>query len=200
MSSEAIRIRPAQPSDAESLRAVYAPYVERTAVTFEYAVPDTEEFARRVAAVTKTYPWLAAEENGQIAAYAYAGPFAARAAYGWAAEVSIYAAWDRRGEGLGRRLYAALEAALRAQGLQNLNACIAWPAADDPFLTKASARFHERMGYRRAAHFHRCGLKFGRWYDMIWMEKLIGAHETARPVIPFSSLPEEVLREAGIEK
>lgn len=188
MSSETIRIRPARPSDAESLRAVYAPYVERTAVTFEYAVPDTEEFARRVAAVTKTYPWLAAEENGQIAAY------------GWAAEVSIYAAWDRRGEGLGRRLYAALEAALRAQGLQNLNACIAWPAADDPFLTKASARFHERMGYRRAAHFHRCGLKFGRWYDMIWMEKLIGAHETARPVVPFSSLPEEVLREAGIEK
>lgn len=62
MSSEAIRIRPARPSDAESLRAVYAPYVERTAVTFEYAVPDTEEFARRVAAVTKTYPWLAAEE------------------------------------------------------------------------------------------------------------------------------------------
>ena len=60
-------------------------------------VPDTEEFARRVAAVTETYPWLAAEENGQIAAYAYAGPFAARAAYGWAAEVSIYAAWDFRG-------------------------------------------------------------------------------------------------------
>ena len=195
MSSEAIRIRPACPS---SLRAVYAPYVERTAVTFEYAVPDTEEFARRVAAVTKTYPWLAAEENGQIAAYAYAGPFAARAAYGWAAEVSIYAAWNRRGEGLGRRLYAALEAALRAQGLQNLN--VAWPAADDPFLTKASARFHERMGYRRAAHFHRCELKFGRWYDMIWMEKLIGAHETAKPVVPFSSLPEEVLRGAGIRK
>ena len=57
-----------------------------------------------------------------------------------------------------------------------MNACIAYTDKEDEFLTLDSVRFHERLGYSKVAHFHQCGRKFGRWYDMIWMEKLIGEH------------------------
>ena len=59
----------------------------------------------------------------------------------------------------------------------NLNACIAYPDPEDEYLTLDSVRFHERLGYVIVAHFHKCGWKFNRWYDMVWMEKMIGVHE-----------------------
>ncbi|MDD6159916.1 MAG: GNAT family N-acetyltransferase, partial [Oscillospiraceae bacterium] len=69
------------------------------------------------------------------------------------------------------------------------NACIAHPEAGDEYLTGDSERFHARMGYETVAHFHRCGFKFGRWYDMVWMEKMIGDHTpTPAPVKSFSHL------------
>ena len=58
-----------------------------------------------------------------------------------------------------------------------MNACIAYTEQEDEYLTLDSVRFHERLGYSRVARFHKCGKKFGRWYDMIWMEKLIGEHK-----------------------
>ena len=63
------------------------------------------------------------------------------------------------------------------QGILNMNACIAYAEHEDEYLTLDSVRFHERMGYTEVAHFHQCGKKFGRWYDMIWMEKIIGEHQ-----------------------
>lgn len=65
---------------------------------------------------------------------------------------------------------------MAAQHILNLYACIACPAEEDEYLTKQSVRFHERRGYRPAGEFYRCGYKFGRWYNMVWMEKLLGAH------------------------
>ena len=76
-------------------------------------------------------------------------------------------------------------------GITNANACIATtPRADDPYLTNASVAFHERMGYRLVGTFHQVGYKFGSWYDMVWMEKAIGAHLAAQPpVVPFPEIP-----------
>mgnify|MGYP000368063567 CR=1 FL=1 len=96
-------LRPASLSDAPALRAIYAPYVEKTAITFECTVPDVEAFAARMRATLRRYPYLVAVRGGEIVGYAYAGAFGARAAYAWAAEVSIY---------------------LRAQHVQTLYACI----------------------------------------------------------------------------
>ena len=93
-------------------------------------------------------------------------------------EASIYVASDARGQGLGRKLYAALEHALCAMGVLNVNACIAVPrTADDLYLTDGSLAFHKRLGYQMVGTFHQSGCKFGRWYDVAWMEKLLGAHE-----------------------
>lgn len=188
MTEDGLHIRPAAPGDAAALLRIYAPYVRETAVTFEYDVPTREEFAARIAGTLTRYPCLVAERDGQPAGYAYAGAFKARPAYDWAVETTVYVDRAQRRGGVGRRLYGALERALSAQGILNLNACIACPAEEpDPYLTGDSAAFHRRMGYRLAGRFTQCGFKFGRWYDMIWMERLIGPHtSSAPPVRPFS--------------
>ena len=186
---EAVTIRPAAPEDAPALLAIYTPYVRETAVTFEYEVPTPEEFAGRIRRTLERYPYLAAQSGGEVLGYACAGAFKERAAYDWSVETTIYLRQDQRGRGLGRALYQALERCLAAQHIQNLNACIAYTGHADGRLNDASVRFHERMGYVKAAHLHRCGYKFGTWYDMIYMEKMIGTHKKIpEAVIPFPEL------------
>ena len=182
-----LTIRAAALEDAAALLAIYAPYVEKTAITFEYAVPSPGEFAGRIARTLERYPYLAAESEGEILGYAYAAPFKERAAYDWAVETTVYVREDVKRQGVGRELYGALERCLAAQGILNLNACIACPEREDEYLTRDSAEFHRRLGYRTAGEFRQCGCKFGRWYGMVWMEKHIGPHPAAPP--PVKSFP-----------
>lgn len=181
-----ILIRPANPDDSALLLEIYRPYVENTAITFEYDVPTEEEFKGRISKTLERYPYLIAIKDGQPAGYAYAGPFKERAAYDWTAEVSVYVAWDCRRQGIGRRLYLTLEEELRQMGIQNLEACIAVPPSADKYLDRSSAAFHVRLGYRMIGEFDRCGYKFGRWYNMVWMEKIIGTHSQATPIRPWT--------------
>ena len=174
---EKISIRPATLADAESIQRIYAPYVKDTAISFEYDVPSVEEMARRMAEIQEKYPWIVAEENGKVVGYAYAHIFHGRAAYQWSVETSIYVDMQEKRKGIGNILHEALEEALKAQGILNMNAAIAYVEPEDEYLTHDSVRFHERMGYTKVAHFHQCGRKFGRWYDVVWMEKIIGEHE-----------------------
>lgn len=177
MDQEHIKIRMATEEDARALLDIYAPYVRDTAVTFEWEVPSTEEFAARIHTVLQKYPYLVAEWEGVPAGYAYAGPFHSRAAYAWSAETSVYVERSRKKQGIGRRLYEALEEMLREQGILNLYACVAYPCGgESPYLDKNSAEFHMRMGYRLVGEFRQCGYKFGRWHNMVWMEKHIGEH------------------------
>lgn len=170
-----ISIRNATPEDAEALLKIYAPYVEKTAITFELVVPGVEEFRKRIEKTQQRFPYLVAERGGAVVGYAYAGTFKDRAAYDHCVETSIYIAEGERGRGIGTKLYAALEACMPAIGVTNLNACIAYAQVEDEYLDNRSEAFHARQGYARVAHFHRCGLKFGRYYDMIWMEKILEA-------------------------
>lgn len=170
-------LRTATVGDAERLRDIYAPYVSGTAITFECEVPAVEEFRRRIAATLERYPYLVAEDGrGDVVGYAYAGPLKERAAYGRSVETSIYVRQGDSGKGLGRLLHDALEQALREKGILNMYACIAAPRGDDPYLTDHSIQFHAHLGYRLIGRFLQCGYKFGRWYDMVWMEKHIGEH------------------------
>ena len=197
--AEDVLLRVACPADAPALLEIYAPYVRDTAISFEYDVPETAAFAARIALTLQRYPYLAAERDGELLGYAYTGAFHPRAAYDRAAETSIYLRGDCRGCGLGRRLYTALEALSRAQNVQNLYACIAWPEADDPHLTRASAAFHAHLGYTLVGKFCRCGYKFGTWYSMVWMEKLLGAHEAEpAPFVQFPQLSAQTLLQAGV--
>ena len=183
-----ITVRPACPDDAPALLAIYTPYVEQTAITFEYDVPTEAEFRRRIAHTLERYPYYAAEMDGRIIGYAYAGPFVGRAAYDWAAELSIYVAMDCRRRGAGGALYGALEDALRKMGIQNLEACIGTTGSPDEYLDNNSVEFHAHLGYRMVGEFNKCGCKFGRWYNMAWMEKIIGNHDDAVPIRPFAEI------------
>lgn len=177
-------IRPARMRDVEKLLEIYAPYVTDTAITFEYAVPSAEEFAGRVRDISERYPYLVAEQGEKILGYAYAHAFNGRSAYDWAVETSIYVDRAKRRTGVGGRLHRALETALKAQGILNMNACIGVPAGeDDEYLTRNSQEFHAHLGYRPVGEFTQCGYKFGRWYSMIWMEKHIGLHLPDQPPV-----------------
>ncbi len=184
-----VTIRPATPDDAAALLNIYAPYVTDTAITFEYEVPTLEDFRRRIEMTLRTHPYLVMERGGDIVGYAYTGQLGSRAAYAWAAETSIYLRQDCRRGGLGTRLYHALEDASRAQNMQVLYACIAAPVSDcDPHLTRASIDFHTRRGYTVAGTFHRCGYKFGTWYDVVWMEKRLSDTPVPPAVVPFPAV------------
>ncbi|MBR3515495.1 MAG: GNAT family N-acetyltransferase [Lachnospiraceae bacterium] len=169
-------IRSATTEDAARLLEIYAYYVENTAISFECEVPSLEEFKNRIAATLEKYPYLVLEEDGLIRGYAYAGIFKGRAAYDHCCEVTIYLDRDSKRHGFARALYEELEKALRKIGIINLYACIADPISEDEYLTKNSEQFHQHMGYAKVGEFHKCGYKFGRWYNMIWMEKMIGEH------------------------
>lgn len=183
MTGRDMKIRTASPRDGAALLKIYGPYVERTAITFEYRVPSVEEFSGRIERTLKQYPYFAAEFEGELVGYAYAGPFHEREAYDWAVETSIYVAWDQRKMGIGRRLHDALETALREQGILNMNACVACPCGEaDEYLTWSSLEFHRRLGYRLVEEFRQCGYKFGRWYNMAWLERHIGDHLGEQPV------------------
>lgn len=166
-------IRAATERDASALLEIYSHYVRHTAITYEYDVPTKENFRQRIAKTLTQYPYLVWEENGQILGYAYAGRFHERKSFDWAAEASVYVHKDARGQGIGPKLYAKLEECLWLQGYVNLNVSIAYPETEDEYLTKNSVQFHTHMGYALCAHFHNCAYKFGRWYDLVWMEKYL---------------------------
>lgn len=184
-----IEIRTANVDDAEAILEIYAYYVKETAIAFECDVPTVDEFKTRIERILKKYPYFVAIRNEKIIGYAYAGAFVGRAAYDWSAEMTIYIAADEKRQGLGKRLYETLENALAKMGITNLYACIGYPEVEDEYLTANSAQFHEHMGYVKCGEFHRCGYKFGRWYHMIWMEKIIGKYEKKQqPVRCFSDI------------
>ena len=171
-----MNIRSATKEDAVRLLEIYAYYVTDTAITFEYEVPSLSEFEGRIENTLKKYPYLVIEDNGVIYGYAYAGVFKGRAAYDRSCEMTIYLDKDAKKKGYGKKLYTALEEELKKRGMLNLYACIGSPIVEDEYLTRNSEEFHAHLGYTKVGTFHKCGYKFGRWYDMCWMEKLIGEH------------------------
>ena len=157
-------IRFAREADIPRILDIYGPYVLNTAVSFEYTVPTLEEFTLRFRDITRQFPWLVWEENGQILGYAYGSLPFGRAAYRWVSASSIYLTPAAQGKGIGTKLYAALEDLLKRQGYRKTYAII---TSDNP----GSLRFHERTGFRFVAEFTDCGIKFGRNYSVVWMEK-----------------------------
>ncbi|MBR0081855.1 MAG: N-acetyltransferase [Clostridia bacterium] len=185
-----MNIREATAADAAQLQRIYAPYVEHTAITFEYDAPDAEAFARRIEQTRQTYPYLVAEQDGVIVGYAYAAPLKTREAYRYAAEASVYLDAAQTGRGVGTLLYEALERVLVRQNVCLLYACITEPRFEnDPYVTDGSIRFHTAMGYAAVGRFPRCGYKFGAWYSVVWMAKeLMPRPETPPPFVPFAAL------------
>lgn len=159
-----IHIRMARESDVPGILAIYGPYIENTAITFEYTVPTVEAFTQRFRAITAIGPWLVAEEDGQLLGYAYLDRAFERMAYRWAADLSVYLRPEARGKGLGRVFYLLLERMGAMQGYQVLYGLVT--SENLP-----SCRFHEAVGYRLVGFLADCGYKLGRWHGVNWYEK-----------------------------
>ncbi|MBP5532955.1 MAG: N-acetyltransferase [Lachnospiraceae bacterium] len=166
-------IREVRITDAKRLVEIYAPYILETAVSFEYHVPAIEEFENRIREYTKKYPYLVCEKDGQVLGYAYASAYSTREAYDWTAMTSIYIDKDCRRQGVGAMLYRELEKRLKVKGIVNLLAGIAYIEEEDEYLTNDSLKFHTKEGYVKVAHMKAVGKKFDRWYDLIWMQKVL---------------------------
>ncbi len=157
-------IRHADPArDALACAAVYAPYVRAGVASLEEAAPGELEMAQRIERSSRTHAWLVAEVDGAIAGYAYGSEHHVRAAYRWAADVTVYidAAHHRRG--IGRALYAALFELLARQGYYVLCAGVTLP-------NEASVALHESMGFTPVGVYRRVGYKHGRWWDVGWWQ------------------------------
>lgn len=195
-----IIIKTVNESDADELLKIYAPYVQNTAITFEYNAPSISEFKNRIINTLKKYPYLKAVRDGEIIGYAYLGAFKERDAYIHSAETSIYVKQDVRRSGAGRALYNAVEKTAKIQNILNLNACIGVPQDNDEHLTLDSVKFHEKMGYTLVGKFNFSGYKFGTWYDMIWMEKMLGEHtDLPAGFRAFNTLTKDELASIGIK-
>ena len=157
-------IRSATESDAAAMLAIYAPFVEHTAVSFETAVPNVEEFAARVRKYATHWAWLLAERDGRCLGYAYGSPHRERAAYRWSAETSAYVDPSAQRQGVGKALYLALFDALRDRGYCNAYAAMTLP-------NDASAALHRSVGFEPIGVFRRVGWKFGTWHDVAWSQR-----------------------------
>ncbi len=166
-----MKIRPARREDASSCVAIYAPYVQESAVTFELQVPREEDMAVRL---THAKAAFVAEEEDRLLGYVYAHPFIARAGARHTAELSLYLREDVARRGIGRELLVALEEALRERAISILYAKVVVPQKEeDETISLRSYHFHRAQGFQEVGRAHGCGRKFGRTYDMVWMEKVL---------------------------
>ncbi|MDO5345894.1 MAG: GNAT family N-acetyltransferase [Lachnospiraceae bacterium] len=174
-------IRMVREEDTERLLEIYGQYMD-TAITFEYKLPDREEFRQRIRLISREYPYLVWEEKGKILGYAYAHRHMERAAYQWNAELSVYLDRSCRGKGIGTKLYQTLMDILRLQGVKNVYGCVTFP-------NRPSEHMHEKLGFRLAGRFENAGYKCGAWHAVSWFEKQIDVHENEpelfRPISDF---------------
>ncbi len=159
-------IRAAELSDAEVLVKIYNPYIKETTVTYEYEEISAEEFRARMEAVMPRYPYIVAEEKGEVLGYAYGSPYHVRAAYQWDCDLSVYVRKDARGKGIGKVLFSKLLDILTKQGYVN-----AYSFIDSP--NPMSEAIHKKFGFAEIGCLHKAGFKFGRWLDMkLWGKRI----------------------------
>jgi len=167
-------IRPVEPRDVEAMQRLYAPYVASTATTFKIEIPSVADFAERVREVITSHPWWVFEAESRVVGYAYGSKHRARAAYQWTSEVSVYVSPEVQGRGVGRLLYRRLFDALADRGYRQALGGITLP-------NPASVALHESVGFEPVGIYRNIGFKFGRWHDVGWWQKPLGAGATVPP-------------------
>ncbi len=161
-------VRDASVDDAEACAAIYAPYVTGTPITFETEPPGAQEMRDRISSSLRTHAWVVLCDRGTVVGYAYARPFATRAAYRWSCEVSVYLELGRRRTGGGRLLYEALFARLANRGFQMAVAGMTVP-------NDASLGLHQALGFSPVGTYRRIGWKLGAWHDVAWAQRPLAA-------------------------
>lgn len=170
------RIRPVAPADLPEIQGIYAHHVLAGTGTFEEEPPSVEAMTERVAHVTdQGWPWLVAEDATGIVGYCYLTRFRPRAAYRFCAENAVYVREDVRGQGVGKALVSALIDAAVAAGFRQMIAVIG--DAENV----GSIGVHASLGFRRVGLLRGVGWKFGRWLDVVYMQRALGPGDDAEP-------------------
>jgi L-amino acid N-acyltransferase YncA len=164
-----LRIRLANPDDAEAALEVYRPYVLETAITFEYGEPSLEEFRHRIESTIKDYPWLLCVEDDKVIGYAYANKHRYKTAYQWSPESTIYLSEGYHGRGIARLLYETLFEMLKLQGFYNVYAGVGMP-------NEKSEGLHKALGFDEIGVFRHVGYKLGAWHSTKWFQKHLSEH------------------------
>ncbi len=169
-------VRPSTAADLPAITAIYAHHVLHGTGTFETTPPTGPEMAaRREDVLGKGLPWLVIEDAGQVLGYAYCQWFKPRPAYRYSAEDSIYLHPDAAGRGLGRQLLTELVARAEAAGIRKLIAVIGDSA------NAGSIGVHRALGFTPVGTIAGCGWKFGRWLDIVLMERVVGDGAATAP-------------------
>jgi L-amino acid N-acyltransferase YncA len=169
-------IRPSRDTDLPAITAIYGHHVLHGTGTFETDPPtEAEMTARRADVLAKGLPYLVAEDGGRVLGYAYCQWFKPRPAYRFSAEDSIYLHPDAQGKGLGKALLAELERQAEAAGIRKLIAVIGDSG------NQGSVGVHRTLGFEPVGVIQSCGWKFGKWLDIVLMEKQIGAGDSTPP-------------------
>lgn len=166
MTASRVTIRSARREDAAAIQAIYAPFVEGTAISFEEIPPSVEEMARRIAGTQDRYPYLVAVEAERVVGFAYASQHRTRAAYRRSVDVTGYVAETARRTGIGKLLYGELLSELAQGGFHAAFAGIALP-------NPASIALHESVGFEPVGVYREVGFKLGRWHDVGWWQRLL---------------------------
>lgn len=174
-------VRLASLADADAIAAIYAPYVAETAISFEATPPPAAEMAKRIASTLERFPFLVFDQGDGVIGYAYAGAFAARAAYRWSVEVTVYTAPHTHRRGVGRALYTQLFVLLTRQGFHSAFAGIALPNPN-------SVGLHEAMGFVHQGTLRQVGFKHGAWHDVGWWRRSLALGPPITDPTPFPSL------------
>lgn len=178
-SPSSVQIRPSKDSDLPAIQAIYAIAVLEGTGTFETEVPEVAELARRRAEVLgRGLPWLVAEVDGRVLGYAYANYFRPRLAYRFCLEDSIYLHPDSQGQGIGRLLLAELIARCEALGARQMLAVI----GDSQ--NAGSIGVHTALGFEHTGVLKNSGWKFGRWLDVVLMQRPLGQGSQTSPEAP----------------
>jgi L-amino acid N-acyltransferase YncA len=169
-------LRPSTDADLAAITAIYAHHVLHGTGTFETTPPTETEMAnRRADVLARGLPYLVAENEGRVIGFAYCQWFKPRPAYRYSAEDSIYLDPDAAGQRIGNKLLAQLVKHAEAAGVRKLIAVIG-DSGNVP-----SIGVHRSMGFRHVGTIESCGWKFGRWLDIVLMDKSIGEGSRTAP-------------------
>lgn len=160
-----MNIRKVELGDAAQIAEIYNYYILKTHHTFETAALSADEMNERIGETSEDYPFLVAEDEGEIQGYVYATQFKLRQAYKHSVEASIYVRNQAKQQGIGSKLYEQFLEELKETDVHAIMAGISLP-------NEASVKFHEKQGYEKVAHFKEVGYKLGRWVDVGFWEML----------------------------
>jgi phosphinothricin acetyltransferase len=184
MAGDEVTIRPSRDDDVAAIAAIYAHHVLHGVASFEEVPPEEEEIARRrQAIIERGLPYLVAERSGRVVGYCYAGPFRPRIGYRFTLEDSVYVDANEVGRGIGRQLLEQVVARCSQLGYRQMVAVIGGRE------TVPSIKLHEALGFAHIGALPAVGFKFGRWIDIILMQKALGPGASA--------LPQELSRAGG---